>query len=171
MKKQYLEIGKIVTVHGLNGTVKVQPWCDSPEILCQFDTLYRNPNGENAIAVSIEQAKVQKNMVLMKLAGVDTVEQAQALRNTILYMNRDDADLDEDTYFIQDLLGLSVLDADTDVCYGTISDVLQTGANDVYVIRDEAGKERLVPVIPDVVCSVSVDEGVVVIRPLPGLFD
>lgn len=168
MRKRYLEIGKIVTVHGLNGTVKVQPWCDDAEFLCEFEVLYR---GKQPIPMEVEQARVQKNMAFIKFKGIDTVEQAQALRNTILYMDREEVVLEEGTYFIQDLIGLQVLDIDHGTDYGKIADVLQTGANDVYLLRDDTGKERLVPVIPDVVIEVAPEQGFVKIRPLKGLFD
>ncbi len=168
MRKRYLEIGKIVTVHGLNGTVKVQPWCDDAEFLCEFEVLYR---GKQTIPMEIEQARVQKNMAFIKFKGIDTVEQAQALRNTILYMDREEVTLEEGTYFIQDLIGLQVLDIDHGTDYGKIADVLQTGANDVYLLQDDMGKERLVPVIPDVVIEVAPEQGFVKIRPLKGLFD
>lgn len=168
MRKQYLEIGKIVTVHGLGGIVKVQPWCDDAEFLCEFEVLYC---GRQYVPMEIQRASVQKNMVLVKFKGVDTVEQAQALRNSILYMDRNDVELEEGTFFIQDLIGLSVSDADTGADYGKIADVLQTGANDVYLLRDDSGKERLVPVIPDVVTEIEPEQGYVKIRPLKGLFD
>ena len=166
--KQYLEIGKIVNVHGLRGVVKVQPWCDSAEDLCAFETLYL---GKEHKPVTVKDATVQKYMVLMKLEGVDTVEQAVKLCNRIRPMNRDDVELEEGTYFIQDLIGLAVLDADTGKEYGKISDVLQTGANDVYEITTPEGKQLLVPVIPDVVLAVDLDTERVTIRPLKGLFD
>ncbi|MBQ4346346.1 MAG: 16S rRNA processing protein RimM [Oscillospiraceae bacterium] len=168
MRKQYLEIGKIVTVHGLGGIVKVQPWCDDAEFLCEFEVLYC---GRQYVPMKIQRASVQKNMALVKFKGVDTVEQAQALRNSILYMDRNDVELEEGTYFIQDLIGLKVSDADTGADYGKIADVLQTGANDVYLLRDDSGKERLVPVIPDVVTEIEPEQGYVKIRPLKGLFD
>ena len=168
MRKQYLEIGKIVTVHGLGGIVKVQPWCDDAEFLCEFEVLYC---GTQYVPMEIQRASVQKNMALVKFKGVDTVEQAQALRNSILYMDRNDVELEEGTYFIQDLIGLKVSDADTGADYGKIADVLQTGANDVYLLRDDSGKERLVPVIPDVVTEIEPEQGYVKIRPLKGLFD
>lgn len=168
MKKQYLEIGKIVNIHGLNGTVKVMPWCDSADFLCEFDTLYL---GKEHQPVEIERASVQKNMVLMKLTGVDTPEAANALRNRILYMNRDDVELDDDTYFIQDLLGMTVQDEDTGEIYGELRDVLQTGANDVYEIAAPSGKTLLVPVIPNVVLRHDFDTDTIYIRPLEGLFD
>ena len=168
MKKQYLEIGRIVNRHGLNGTVKIMPWCDSADFLCEFDTLYR---GKQHIAMQIEHAAVQKNRVLMKFAGVDTAEAADALRNAVLYMDRNDVELDGDTHFIQDLLGMAVRDADTGAEYGKLTDVLQTGANDVYEVTAPDGRRLLVPVIPQVVLQIDDEADVITIRPLEGLFD
>ena len=108
--KQYLEIGKIVNVHGLRGDVKVVPWCDDPEFLCEFDTLYL---GKAQKPVTVTAARLQKGNVLLHLEGVDTAEAAEALRNQVLYMDRDEVELEEGVYFIQDLIGLEVLDADT----------------------------------------------------------
>ena len=168
MKKQFLEIGKIVNVHGLGGVVKVMPWCDSAEFLCEFETLYR---GKDHTPMEIERTSVQKNMALIKFAGIDTPEAANALRNTVLYMNRADVELDDDTYFIQDLQGMQVVDADDGRTYGTLHDVLQTGANDVYEVQSPAGKMLLVPVIPEVVLKVDFETDTITIRPLKGLFD
>ena len=89
--KQYLEIGKIVSVFGLKGEIKVQPWCDSPELLCEFDTLY----WKSGTPVKVERARVQKNIVVMKLEECDTVEAAQKLRGRVLYMDRNDVELEE----------------------------------------------------------------------------
>ncbi|MBP3268502.1 MAG: 16S rRNA processing protein RimM, partial [Ruminococcus sp.] len=97
-------------------------------------------------------------------------EAAEKLRNKVLYMHRDDLELDDDTYFIQDLIGLEVRDADTDKVYGKIADVLETGANDVYVIKGE-DREYLIPAIADVVVSTDIDNNLMTIRPLDGLFD
>ena len=168
MKKQFLEIGKIVNRHGLNGTVKVMPWCDSPDFLCEFETLYR---GTKHIPMTVERAAVQKNAVLIKFAGVDTPEAADALRNAVLFMDRNDVELDEDSYFVQDLLGMTVQDADSGTVYGKLTDVLQTGANDVYEVTAENGRKLLVPVIPQVVLKIDDETDTVLIRPLEGLFD
>ena len=167
MKKQFLEAGKIVTTHGIRGEVKVMPYTDVPELLCEFDRLFI---GKNHDEINIERARVFKNMVIMKLEGVDTPEAAEKLRNKLLYMHRDDLELDDDTYFIQDLIGMEVRDADTDVVYGKIDDVMQTGANDVYVIKGD-NKEYLVPAIADVIVSTDVENDIMSIRPLDGLFD
>ncbi len=168
MRKQYLEIGQIVTTHGIVGEVRVKPWCDSPELLCQFDRLFFDRGRKE---VRIERARVHKNIVVMKLEGINTMDDAIGLRNKILFANRDDFELEEGTYFIQDLLGLEVYDIDSGVCYGKISDVTQTGANDVYHIANEAGKTVLIPAIPDVILETDLDGGKMVIRPLKGLFD
>lgn len=167
MKKEYLEAGKIVTTHGIRGEVKIMPYTDTPELLCEFDRLFMNKNHDE---IYIEKSRVFKNMVIAKIEGIDTPEDAEKLRNKILYMHRDDLELDENTYFIQDLIGVEVKDANTDIVYGKITDVMQTGANDVYVISGN-DKEYLVPAIPDVIVSTDIDNNIMLIRPLEGLFD
>ncbi len=167
MKKQFLEIGQIVNTHGLKGEVKVMPWCDSPEFLCAFKKLYL----KNGDTVDVTNARVQKNMVILKIKGVNSIEQADVMRNTILYMNRSDIELDEDVFFWQDILNCTVIDADTGKEYGKITDILETGANDVYQITDKDGKNYLIPVIDDVVVSTDIDSEIVTIRPLKGIFD
>ena len=167
MQKEFLEAGKIVNVHALKGEVKVMPWCDSAEFLCEFERLFLD-GGEQEL--EIQRARVFKNMAIIKFAGIDTVEQAEKLRNKILYMWREDIELDEDCYFIQDLIGLEVSDADTGEIYGKLNDVMQTGANDVYVIKGK-DREYLVPAIPDVIISTDIENGTMTIRPLDGLFD
>ena len=167
MKKEYLEAGKIVTTHGIRGEVKIMPYTDSPELLAEFDRLFMGKNREE---VNIERSRVFKNTVIAKIEGIDTPEAAEKLRNKVLYMHRDDLELDDGTYFIQDLIGLEVRDADTSKVYGEITDVMQTGANDVYVIKG-SDREYLVPAIADVVVSTDIDGGIMTIRPLDGLFD
>ncbi len=167
MKKEYLEAGKIVTIHGIKGEVKIMPYCDSPELLCEFDRLFL---GKNHTEINIERSRVQKNMVIAKLEGYDTPEDSEKLRNKLLYMHRDDLELDEDTYFIQDLIGIEVKDADTGKLYGVIEDVLETGANDVYSIKGD-DRTYLVPAIADVVISTDIEANLMIIRPLDGLFD
>lgn len=167
MKKQYLEAGKIVTTHGIRGEVKIMPYTDVPELLCEFDRLFIDKEHRE---INIERSRVFKNTVIAKLEGIDTPEAAEKLRNKILYMHRDDLELDDDTYFIQDLIGMEVRDADSGQVYGRLDDVMQTGANDVYVIKGE-DKEYLVPAIADVIVSTDLENDVMTIRPLEGLFD
>ena len=169
MQKQYLECGKIVSTHGVRGELRVQPWSDTPDFLLDFDEFYLDDGGKSSCRVV--QARVQKNMLLLKIEGVDSIEQAIALRGKILYIDRDEVPMKEGEFFVQDLLGLSVVDADTGADYGKLSDVFVTGANDVYELTGDDGKKRLVPAIKDVVIETNPAQGIMRIRPLKGLFD
>ncbi len=165
--KKMLETGKVVNIHGLKGEIKVIPWCDAPEFICEFDVLYI---GKEQKTFEVESARVHKGMALIKLKGIDTPEAANSLRNSVVYIDREDIELDEGTYFIQDLIGLTVKDVDTDKVYGEVTDVLQTGANDVYEIKNDK-KTYLVPAIEQVVIDTDIENSVMLIRPLEGLFD
>ncbi len=165
--KRFLEIGKIVAVQGLKGDVRVEPWCDSAEFLCEFDTLYFD---KGSTPVEIEKARPHKNIVLVKIKGTDTVEAAQMLRGKILYMDREDVELDDGCYFVQDLIGLEVIDNDDGTVYGKLSEVKETGANDVYIVKN-GEKEYLIPAIPDVIISTDIENGKMLIHKLDGLFD
>lgn len=126
--KAYLEAGQVVGTHGVRGELRVQPWCDSPGVLAGLRTLYWQEGGDPVPV----RSRVHKNVVLMKVEGVDTVQDAAALRGRVLYLDRRDLKLPEGHYFIQDLIGLKVVDADTGEEYGVLSQVSPTGANDVY---------------------------------------
>ncbi|MGN0638798.1 MAG: ribosome maturation factor RimM [Huintestinicola sp.] len=165
--KRFLEIGKIVAVQGLKGEIRVDPWCDSPDFLCEFEQLYFN-KGETP--VTVVRARPHKNIVLMKIEGVDTPEDAQKLRGKILYMDREDVELEEGCYFVQDLIGLEVIDADDNTVYGRLSQVTATGANDVYHIKN-GENEYLIPAIPDVIVKTDIENGQLLIRKMEGLFD
>lgn len=169
MIKEFLEVGQIVGTHGVRGEMRVNPWADSPEFLKQFKTLYYDNRGEKSVKVI--SARPHGNVVIVKVEGIDTVDAASALRNRVLYIRRADAKIAEGSYFIEELIGCRVLDADDEnICYGTLSDVSETGANDVWHIEKD-GKEYLIPAIPDVVISADVANDKVVIRPLKGIFD
>lgn len=165
--KDFLETGKIVNIHGLKGEVKIMPWSDDAEFICGFDTLYC---GKNKEAYKIEFSRIHKNMVLAKFAGIDTPEAANALRNSIIYIDRDDVELDDGTFFIADLIGLTVKDADSGKEYGIVKDIFQTGANDVYEIKKD-DKTYYIPAIPDVIINTDIENKTIFIRPLEGLFD
>lgn len=168
MKKQFLDTGKIVGTHGIRGEVRIEPWCDSPEFLCAFKRLYLDERGETFIDV---KSRPHKNITLSKIKGVDTIEAAERYRGRIVYINREDIRLDEGVNFVQDLIGLEVKDADSGKIYGKISDVLRTGANDVYEITGTDGKEYLAPVIDEVVADIDIDGGYILIHPMKGIFD
>lgn len=165
-KKQYLEAGQVVGTHGVRGELRVQPWCDSPAQFAALTTLYWD-GGKTPVKV---KCRPHKNLALVKIEGVDTVQDANLLRGKILYLHRDDIKLEPGRHFIQDLIGLRVVDADTGEEYGTLTDVSETGANNVYHM-DWNGREILIPAIPPVIIETDVDAGFMRIRPLKGLFD
>ena len=168
MIKDYLEIGQIVGTHGVRGELRVQPWCDSSEFFKKFKTLYYDAHGEKSAGVV--GARAHGNIALLRLDGCDTVEKAASLRGKVLYMRRSDAHLKKGDWFIAELIGCRAEDANSGRTYGTVTDVSQTGANDVWHITDGDGVETLIPAIPDVVSSVDIENGVVLLTPLKGLF-
>lgn len=166
MKKQFLEVGRIVGTHGIRGELRVDPWCDSPDFLSGFKKLYFD-EGKTSLK---SKARPHKNILLLRLEGVETIDDAEKLRGKVLYIDRDDARLPEGKNFVQDLIGCRVVDADdASKEYGEIADVFKTGANDVYTVKNPSG-EFLVPVIDEVVVDKDIDGGVVRIRPMKGLF-
>lgn len=169
MLKPFLEIGKIVGTHGVRGEMRVQPWCDNGEFFKQFSKIYFDSKGEKSM--KIISVRPHGNVVLLKLDGVESVEAAQAMRGRVLFMDRNEADIGENEWFIQDLIGCEVLDFDSGKSYGELSDVSETGANDVWHVKGADGKEYLLPAIPPVVIETNVKDGFVKIRPLKGIFD
>ena len=131
MSLERLEIGKIVAIHALKGEMRVQPWCDTPDFMSRFKRMFLD-----GIEYRVESARPSKNIVLVKLAGIDTPELAQKQVNKILTVDRADIQLEKGVYFVADLIGLTVIDADDEsVVYGELTEVSQTGANDVYHVR------------------------------------
>ena len=168
-KKSFLEIGRIVRTHGIKGYVKIVPWCDDSLIVAGLSHLFFDSEGRSL--KHIEEAKVLKNAVIVKFLGIDSIECAQEIVGRIVYVNRNDIVLSDGMYFIQDLIGMRVYDVDNkDIYYGKVVDVLQPGANDVYRTVDDNNVERLIPVIDDVVIDVELDDNLIYIRPLEGLF-
>ena len=168
MKHVFLEAGEIVGTHGVRGEVRVRPECDSPEMFSTLRTVYLDADGNRAVRM---KARPHKTVALAKLDGVDTVEAAAALRGTMLYLNRRDLKLEKGRYFICDLIGAQVVDCNTGDVYGECTDVTHTGSNDVYHLKTAAGKEVLIPAIPDVIREVDVERAIIRIFPMLGLFD
>lgn len=165
-KKEFLEAGQIVGTHGVRGELRVQPWCDAPEQLTPITTLYWEAG---RIPVKVH-SRPHKNLALVKIEGVDSVQEASALRGRILWLRREDLVLPEGACFVQDLIGCRIVDVDTGEDYGELTDVSATGANDVYHMRSADGREVLIPAIPPVVIKKDVEGGRVYIRPMKGLF-
>ena len=160
MKNEFLEIGQIVTTHGVRGEVKVMPWADSPEFLLDFDVLYLD-----GAPVRVRSARVQKTCVLLQLEGIDTLEQAAALREKVLCIRHDDAKLPEGAVFIADLVGLPVLADGRQI--GKITEIMQRPGNDVYVVQGD--REYLIPAVPEFILERNTEEGFVRVKLIEGM--
>lgn len=162
-----LEIGQIVNTFGIKGEAKVVPFTDD---INRFDNLKRVyvVAKKDSRLYKVENVRYHKNMVLLKFEGINNPEDAELLKNTFLEVDREDAiPLEEGTYFIVDLIGLDVY-TDDGKLLGRVEDIYNTGANDIYVIKDELGKQILLPGIDEVIKEVKLEDKIVV-HLIPGL--
>jgi len=163
--EEYLEIGQIVNTFGIKGQVKVVPFTDD---ITQFDTLKQIyiEKRKNLELFEIEKSNYHKNMIILKLKGIDTPE---SLRNCYIKINRKDArKLPEGTYFIVDLIGLDVY-TDEEKLLGTLEDIYNAGSSDIYVVRTSEGKQILLPAIKDVIKKVDIENKKVIVHIIEGL--
>lgn len=168
MLKQYLEAGQIVRTHGVQGELVLEPWADSAEFLRQVKRFWFDEGKSDAGLLS---SRVHKGRLLVTLRGVDSVEKGDALRGRVLFLSRGDVKLKPGQHFLQDLLGLRAVDAHTGREYGTLEEVIPTGANDVYRIVDGGGREYLFPAVKHMISRIAPEEGVIELLPIPGIFD
>ena len=165
--KEYLEAGKIINKRGLGGELKLESYCDTPEAFCSFERIYLDANGKDERKVI--SAKIYKQWVYLKIDGVTSAEAADSLRNKLVYINRNDMIIDEDSVFIDDILGLDVIDVDNGTVYGKLDEVFNRGASDIYRVIN-GDKEYLIPAVDEIVIEIDVEKGIY-IRPIPGLID
>ncbi len=169
MKEAYLPLGEIVAAHGIRGEVRVNPNTDEPELLCRKGTLYFDKAGKEPFTVL--RGAPHKNIILMQIQGITTPEEAYALRGKTVYAPREDFTLEEGEYFIADIIGLRVLDANTQKEYGVLKDVQDLGAQLLYVIKDSEGKFSYLPGVKAFVKEINETDGVILVTPPEGLFD
>ncbi len=169
-EKTYIELGKITTTHGINGFLKIDGWCDDLNIFNKLKKIYLDSYGNEIM--KIENIKFIKNFVLIKFEEIKTVNEAQKYKNKVIYVRREDLQLDKGEIFIQDLIGIKIYDyLNQNIFYGEIKEVIKTGANDVYVISKKNEKEKLIPVIDDVIKQKDLENGKIYINVIEGLFD
>lgn len=165
---QYLEIGQIVNVRGLKGEVKVNSYSEDPKRFEKIQTIILKLKGKEQ-EYSIEKVSYTKNQVVLKLKNVDTIEEAERLRNSMILIDRNNLDeLPEDVYYIADLIGLDVY-TDREEYLGKVDDIFNTKSNDVYVVKDDLGKTKLLPGIPEVIKEISLDSGKIIVHLIEGL--
>lgn len=166
--QQYLQIGQISTTHGVRGEVRAQSWGDGPDSLVAFDHFYV---GKELASYRVLRARAHKNVVILQLDGVGTIEQAQALVGQVLWMKRDELPkLPAGSYYQADLIGLVALLADGSTL-GKVTGLFPTGSTQVLEIQTPEHRELLVPFINDCVPAVDLAAGTLLVIPLPGLFD
>lgn len=161
-----IKVGKITGAFGIRGELKVYPYTDRPE---RFEELDRVFAGENEY--SITNVRYQKNLILIRLEGVSDRNAAEKLKGTELAIERENLrDLEEDEFFIFDLIGLEAVD-ENGVHIGRVNDVIQNSAQDLYEIKTDDGKLHLIPAVYEFIPEINLDSGIMVIKPIPGLLD
>lgn len=166
--EKYLEIGQIVNTFGIKGQVKVNPFTDDIRRFDELKEIYVEKKHELKL-FQIEKVNYSKNMVILKLKGIETPEQAETLRNSYLKIDRKDAKkLPEGTYYIADLIGLDVY-TDENNLLGKLDYIYNTGSSDIYVVKDEQGKETLLPAIKEVLKQVDLDNKKIIVHIIEGL--
>ncbi len=166
--RKYIEIGRITRPHGINGAVKVDPWCDSPSVLAKIKKIYFYKD-KSYTEVAVIRGSVQKDQVILTLSGIDTPETAERLRNTVVFALRDDIPIPDGAFLVDDLKGLSVIDEGTGKLYGTLFDVISGGASDIYEIDTPTGKV-LIPAVKEFIKRIDPESGIY-ISPIGGMFD
>ena len=165
---KYLEIGQIVNTFGIKGMVKVKPFTDD---ITRFDKLkkvyIKNKNGKKEY--EIEEVKYHKQMALIKFKGIENPEDANLLRESYLMIDRENEEpLEEGNYYIVDLIGVEVY-TDEGELLGTLKDIFNTGSNDIYEVKDELGKQILLPAIADVIKEIDVKNRKIIVHLIKGL--
>ena len=168
--EKLLRVGVITTTHGVRGEVKVFPTTDDPQRFKKLKQVILD-DGKQQIDLEISSVKFFKNMVILKFKGLDNINDVEKYKQADLLVTRENAvKLQPGEYFIVDLIGLKGI-SDEGEDLGVLSDVIQTGANDVYVFSKEGQSDLLVPKIPDCVKDINLEEGTVLVHLLPGLRD
>ncbi len=166
--EEYFEVGQIVNTSGLKGVIKVKPFTDDIQKFNNFKTIYISIKKELK-EFKIQQVRFSKNMVFLKLEGIDTIEEAENYRNLYLKIKRDKNEkLEENSYYIVDIIGCTVY-TDENKELGIITDVFSTGSNDVYVAKDKLGKQILLPAIKQVIKNVDIENKTIIVHLLEGL--
>lgn len=159
-KTDHLECGRIINTHGVRGGLKLESWCNTPQDLASLKRVLLK-NGEQYVCHKVKRASVFKQFVLFELEGISDIDMAEALKGRVVYAYREDIDIDEDDFFIADLIGLPVIDLANGETIGTLSDVFNLGASDIYEIKTESGK-KLIPAVPEFIKEIDLDRGIFV---------
>ena len=159
--KDFLDCGEIVNTHGVHGEVRIVPWADSPEFLCRFSTL-----SVDGSAVDVASSRVHKGSVIVRFKGVDTVDEAMALKGKTVQIRRSDAKLPEGAFFLADIIGLDVVD-EAGQKLGVLNEVLSPSLQQVYVVKGE--REIMIPAVPEFILETNIGAGYIKVRLIEGM--
>jgi len=160
-KEQYIEAGRIVNTHGVAGEVKIEVWLDTPDFLKKFKRIFVDKTEMKVIS-----SRTHKDFLLAKLEGISDVNAAMALKGKDVFIDRGDAKLPKGAYFLQDIVGATVIDEQgTEV--GRLVEIMETPASRVYVVQGEI--EHLIPAVPEFILSADTDEGIVKVHLIEGM--
>ncbi|MCR5041931.1 MAG: ribosome maturation factor RimM [Clostridia bacterium] len=168
MLLEYLQIGRVTSTHGLKGEVRFEPWCDGIKSLENVETVYFGPDGTGS--AKLERVREQGRMFIVKLSCASDVDSAAELRGKILYCRREDLRVGPGRWFLAELIGCEVRDADSGAVYGKITDINNNGASDVWTVAS-GEKSFLFPAVGEMIVSVDVENCVCLVRPIRGIFD
>ena len=167
--QEFLEIGQIVNTFGIKGFIKIKPFTDEVSRFEELKEIYVEQKNKELKEVKIEKISYQKELVLLKLKGIDDLTQAEKLKGLYLKISRKNAKkLPKGTYFIADLIGMNVY-SDEGKLLGKLDDVYSTGANDVYVVKNENGIQVLLPATQEVIKQIDLDNEKIIVHMLEGL--
>ena len=165
---KYLELGQIVNVKGLKGEVKVNSFTDDNTKFERISKVFVKQKN-TLTEYEIEKVGYNKNQIIIKFKNIDTIEEAETLRNSYIVVDREIfGELPEGVYYIADLIGLDVY-TESNEYLGKVDDIFQTGSNDVYVVKDEKGKEKLLPGIDEVIKKIDLKENKITVNLIKGL--
>lgn len=167
--REYLEAGKIVSTHGVRGEMKMEVWGDDVSQIKKCGKVYFSAQG--GASRKVLGIRPQGRMGLLTLEGVEDMDAARAMAGRVVYIARADLKLPKGHYFLQDLIGCRVEDAETGRVYGVVEDVTHPGAQDLYHVKDSTGKICYMPGVPAFVKQRLPEEGRILVTPIPGIFD
>lgn len=156
-KQKYLECGKAVSTHGVRGTLRLESYCDEPEVLAKLRRLYIKTLSGEFECMKVRAASVQKSMVLCTFEAITTLEDAIRYKGTMFYADRADLKIPDTAVFIADILGLDVIDAVSGEKYGTLAEVITPGGREVYIVNDVRGGTFMIPAVPEFVKNIELE--------------
>lgn len=168
MKQEFFEIGQIVNTFGIKGWVKVNPFTDDPERFQELNNVLVVKNKE-LINMQIEEVKFHKNVILVKFKGIEDINMAEKYKGCYIKIKREDArKLPKDTYFIADLIGMKVYDDEGNLL-GTLEDIYNNKIHDIYVVKNDLGKQILLPSTKEVIKEIDMERDRIIVHLIDGL--